>query len=406
MQLKMDGKMEVLANEIGGFLGNSSWIRRMFEAGIELKKQYGADNVYDFSIGNPDLPPPMSVKETMTKISEKIDQPFALGYMPNAGYPEVRAKLAAHLSAEQGVQLLDKHVVMSCGAAGGINAFFRAVLNPGEEVVVPAPYFVEYGFYVGNFGGKLVPVKAKDFTFELDLAAIESAINEKTRAVIINSPNNPTGQIYSASDIAMLSEILTVATKKYGHPIYLIADEPYRFLNFDQVEIPSVLAYYEFSVVIGSYSKSLSLAGERIGYIAINPAMRDGDKLIAGLIMTTRILGFVNAPALAQQILLGCLESSVDLNIYGERRDAMAKVLDYAGLEYTLPRGAFYFFPKSPLADDMKFIDALVEERVLAVTGRGFGCPGYVRMAFCVDMNIINRSAESMKRAVDKVKNC
>ena len=213
MQLKMDGKMEVLANEISGFLGNSSWIRRMFEAGIELKKQYGADNVYDFSIGNPDLPPPMSVKETMTKISEKIDQPFALGYMPNAGYPEVRAKLAAHLSAEQGVQLLDKHVVMSCGAAGGINAFFRAVLNPGEEVVVPAPYFVEYGFYVGNFGGKLVPVKAKDFTFELDLAAIESAINEKTRAVIINSPNNPTGQIYSASDIAMLSEILTVATK-------------------------------------------------------------------------------------------------------------------------------------------------------------------------------------------------
>ncbi len=396
--------MNVLSTEIQGYAANSSMIRKMFEAGIELKKKFGPDQVYDFSLGNPDLPPPASVKQAILAIGRRANKPFAIGYMPNAGYPETRAALARKVSQEQQVETPAANVVVTCGAAGGLNAFSRAVLEPGDEVMCPSPYFVEYGFYAGNFGGRLVPVPTKLPSFSLDVPAMEKAITSKTRVVIVNSPNNPTGQIYSATELKALAAALKRHSKKNGRPIYLVSDEPYRFLNFDRAEIPSVFARYDASVVIGSFSKSLSLAGERIGYIAVCPTFKGAAELIGGVTLTNRILGFVNAPAIAQQILQTCLDSEVDLGVYARRRSLMAKVLDGAGIEYVLPRGAFYFFPKSPVPDERVFVDALLQERVLAVPGRGFGLPGYFRLAFCVDGAVIRNSADGFKRAVEKVK--
>ena len=396
--------MELLTPAIKAHLGNSSWIRRMFEAGIELKKKYGAENVFDYSLGNPDIPAPEVVKTAMTDLAEHALDPFAFGYMPNAGLPEVRAALAAKLGREQGVDVGGEKVLVTCGAAGGINVFFRAVLSAGNEVLCPAPYFVEYGFYAENYGGLLKSVPCKE-DFTLDIAAMDAAITPRTRAVIINSPNNPTGQIYSAEEINALAEVLRKHSAANGRVIYLISDEPYRFLNFDGVEIPSMFKAYDATVVIGSFSKNLSLAGERIGFIGVNPALENAQELMAGLIMCNRILGFVNAPVVAQKLILQCMDSEVDLNIYRRRRDKMAKVLKDAGLEFTMPRGAFYFFPKSPTADESVFINALVEQRVLAVPGRGFGMPGYFRLAFCsISEEAIEKSADSFKRAVESVR--
>ena len=390
----------LLSENIARALGNSSMIRKMFEAGNELRKKYGSDKVYDFSLGNPDVPAPAAVKDALRNIAENADKPFALGYMPNAGYPECRARLAEYLTREQGVTVPASSVIATCGAAGGINAFFRAVLEAGDEVICPAPYFVEYAFYAGNFQGKLLPVPSKKDTFELDCNAIAAAITAKTRAVLVNSPNNPTGQLYTRKELEELSEVLRCASRKYNRVIYLIADEPYRYLNYDNCEVPSVFSVYEHSVVIGSFSKTLSLAGERIGYVAANPAMEGVDELINGVIMTNRILGFVNAPAVAQQILIASVDSTIDLDIYRRRRDLMAQVLTDAGIEFMMPKGAFYFFPKSPVADERIFVDKLLQERVLAVPGRGFGMEGYFRLTFCVDEKIIANSAASFKNAM------
>lgn len=379
-------------------------IRRMFEAGIELKKKYGAENVFDYSLGNPDIPAPETVKTALQEIAGHADEPFAFGYMPNAGLPDARKALAQKISAEQGVTISGDQLVVTVGAAGGLNVFFRAVLEEGDEVLCPSPYFVEYGFYAGNYGGVLKSVPTKE-DFSLDIDAFDKAITAKTRAVIIDSPNNPTGQIYSAQEIAALAEVLKKHSAANGRPIYLISDEPYRFLNFDGVEIPGVFQYYDASVVIGSFSKNLSLAGARIGFIAVNSKLENNEELMAGLIMCNRILGFVNAPVIAQKLILKCIDSEVDLNIYRRRRDALAKVLSDAGIEFTMPRGAFYFFPKSPVADEQKFVDALLNERVLAVSGKGFGKPGYIRLAFCsIDEKQIAASAESFKRAVSALK--
>ena len=390
----------VLSPEIESRAAGSSMIRKMFEAGIEMKKKFGAENVYDFSLGNPDLPPPPAVKDALIAIAGSAGEPFSIGYMPNAGYPETRAVMAAKISREQGMEIPAANLIMTCGAAGGINAFFRAVLTPGDEVVCPSPYFVEYGFYVGNFGGTLVPVPSLRPTFALDLDALRAAITPKTRAFIVNSPNNPTGVIYTRDELAALAQILAEKSAEYGRVIYLVSDEPYRFLNFDNAEIPSVFSLYPASVVIGSFSKSLSLAGERIGYIAVAPSFEGAAELIGGLTLTNRILGFVNAPAIAQKILNTCADAEVSVAVYRQRRDLMAQVLRDAGLEFEMPAGAFYFFVKSPVEDETKFIEALVHERILAVPGRGFGAPGYIRLAFCVSEKTIADSAPSFKTAV------
>jgi aspartate aminotransferase len=323
--------------------------------------------------------------------------------MPNAGYPETRRALAEALAEEQKTALAPDHVVATCGAAGGINAFFRAVLEPGDEVVCPAPYFVEYGFYAANNGGVLKPVPATPLTFELDLAAIDAAIGPRTRAFIVNSPNNPTGVVYKREELLGLAEILARHSRRHGRPIYLVADEPYRFLTYDNVTVPPILPLYPHTVVIGSFSKSLALAGERVGYIAVNPAIEQAETLLAGIILTNRILGFVNAPAIGQRLLTAALRNGAGVNpeIYRERRDAMARALTEAGIEFTLPAGAFYFFPKVPGGnDDKAFVDRLQAERILAVPGSGFGYPGYFRLTFCVDKAVIEKAAPGFKQAV------
>jgi len=397
--------MQVMSTEISNSIQGASWIRRMFEAGIELKQKYGADQVCDFTLGNPDLPPVPQVAKTLRELAGVVSRPLSLGYMPNAGLPSARQRLAEYLAHEQQVPLAAQHVIITCGAAGGLNVLFRTVLERGEEVICPSPYFVEYGFYVGNFAGKLVPVPSKLPAFSLDLGAIEAAITDKTRAILIDSPNNPTGVVYDQSELKGLAAVAARATARYNRPVYLVSDEPYRFLAYDGVEVPPVLPLHEFAVAIGSFSKSLSLAGERVGYIAVNPAMPQVDQLLAGLILCNRTLGYVNAPVIGQHLMEAALGVTVDAGIYKKRRDAMAGILRDAGVEFELPRGAFYFFPKVPgRVDDLEFCRLLLDERILAVPGRGFGLPGYFRLTYCMDEAIILRAAQGFKKAADRAR--
>ncbi len=395
----------ILSSQVEGYLSKASWIRRMFEAGIELKKKFGPENVYDFSLGNPDLAPPAVVAEGLRELADDAGKPFAFGYMPNAGYPQVRERLAEVVSAEQEVRVGADRVVVTCGAAGGINALFRAVLEPGDEVLCPAPYFVEYGFYVENFRGVLKPVPSTALTFALDLKAIAGAITARTRCVLINSPNNPTGRIYTREELGQLAAMLRAASAKTGRPILLVSDEPYRFLAYDGARVPAIFPLYEHSVVVSSFSKNLALAGERVGYVAVNPAMPEGELLMAGVILTNRILGFVNAPAVGQKLLARALGHEVDSSVYARRRDAMAEVLREAGFEFSPPQGAFYFFPRIPTgSDDTAFVNTLMDEQILAVPGSGFGYPGYFRLAFCVDEAVIRGAAPGFARAVAKAR--
>lgn len=391
--------MSVLSRQFESYLGSSSWIRRMFESGMKLKQQYGADAVCDFSIGNPDLPPPHEVAEALRDLADVAGKPFSFGYMPNGGYPWALDMLAEQLSKEQGIKLQACDVMMSCGAAGALNALFRAVLDRGDEVLCISPYFVEYGFYAENHGGVLKTVPARLGDFGLDLAAIDAALNEKTRVIIINSPNNPTGAIYPRKDLEDLAGILRAHNMKSSRPVFIAADEPYRFLAFDGAEVPSMLPLYEYTAVVGSFSKNLSLPGERIGFVALAPQMPDKATLMGGLYMANRILGFVNPPVAGQHILKKALGKQVDLKVYAERRKAMAEVLKDASYDFVMPRGAFYFFPKAPGGDDVAFCDLLSKELILGVPGRGFGLPGYFRLSFCVDEAVIRRASEGFKKA-------
>lgn len=380
-------------------LEGGSWIRRMFEAGLILKAEYGEDKVCDFSLGNPDLPPPPEVAQGLKDLSTKADKAFALGYMPNAGSPWARALLAGSLSKIHGVELGQEDLILSCGAAGAMNSLFKSVLDPDDEVIAIAPCFVEYGSYVENHGGVFKIVMSKADTFELDLEALEKAINPKTRAVIINSPNNPTGQIYSKEELEKLCEILGTMSDKFARPIYLVSDEPYRFLAFDGAEVPSVLPMYKYSVVVSSFSKNLCIPGERLGYAVVSPLLEGREELVAGLTLANRILGYVNPPVVGQHLLKFAVNAQVDPDIYLARRNAMAEVLKAGGYEFFMPRGAFYFFPKAPGGDDVAFVQKLQKELVLAVPGSGFHGAGHFRMAFCVDEEIIYRAADGLKKA-------
>ena len=392
--------MGIISTQMENAIKNGSWIRRMFEAGIQLKQQYGEQAVCDFSLGNPDLAPPASVKTALKAFAEKTDQPFSLGYMPNAGFPWAREALAAHLSQEHGVTLAGADVILTCGAAGGLNAIFKAILEPGDEVLSVTPYFVEYGFYVGNHGGVFRTVPTRPDTFALDVNAIAEAITPRTKALIINSPHNPTGTIYGREELAELCGVLEQASERNGSPLYLIADEPYRFLAFDGIEVPSLLPMYRYALVASSFSKNLSLAGERLGYIALSPLFEERAVLMGALTMANRILGFVNPPVIGQHIMAGALGSQVDVSVYARRRQMMADILRDAGYEFQMPRGAFYFFPKAPGGDDVAFVNRLArEEKILAVPGSGFGGPGHFRLSFCVSDDVIARSADGFRRA-------
>lgn len=391
--------VSILSRRVSGYLECASWIRRMFETGTQLKQQFGEDKVCDFSLGNPDLPPPAAVTVGLRQLADKAQEPFAFGYMSNGGYPWARQKLAEHLSLEQGTSITADEVILTCGAAGGINAFFRSVLDEDEEVLALAPYFVEYGFYAENHSGTFRAIPTHKGTFAPDLTALEAGITAKTRVLIVNSPNNPTGVIYSEDQMRGIVEVLTRCSQKFGKPIWLMADEPYRFLAYDGARVPSVLPLYPYAVVISSFSKNLSLPGERLGYVILSSRLEEKATLMAALMLTNRILGFVNPPVAGQYMMAAALGSQVDVAVYAARRDAMCRVLDAAGYTYLKPAGAFYFFPEAPGGDDVAFVNRLLQERILAVPGSGFGCPGYFRLAFCVDESVINRSLEGFKKA-------
>jgi len=392
-----------IAEKIKEALATSSMIRKMFEEGIQLKKQHGADKVFDFSLGNPDVDPPAAFHELFVKLANE-DEKGSHGYMPNGGYPFVREAISKKVCREQNVSVDSSHIVMASGAAGGLNAVFKTICNFGDEVIVTRPFFMEYRPYTANHGAKLVEVDALE-SFDLDINAIKAALNEKTAAVIINSPNNPTGKIYSASLLNELASILKEHGKKTGRYPYIVSDEPYREIAYTN-EVPPVLSCYSESIVVSSYSKSLSLPGERIGFIAVSPDISEKEDLVNGLIYATRILGFVNAPALMQRIVGQLTQESVDVSIYARRRDAFIKVLNEAKIEYANPEGAFYLFCKVPQGkdggrDDKAFVEHLKKFLILGVPGSGFGKPGWLRFAYCVDEKIISASLNAFKEAMN-----
>jgi aspartate aminotransferase len=393
--MTISDKMRQLAHK-------SSWIRKMFEEGAKMKATYGADNVYDFSLGNPDAPPPPEFFQVI-RDTIRDDGKGVHGYMPNGGYPWVREAIAARMSTEQGMTISHGDMLMACGAAGALNVVMKTLLNPGEEVIILAPYFVDYGNYIENFGG-VTRVVGTDDEFDIDLAAIEEAVSEKTKGIFINSPNNPCGQIYSKEKLDGLGKLLDEKSKKYGNTIYMISDEPYRKIVFDNHVVPSIFTAYSNSIVVTSHSKDLSLPGERIGFLAVHPEIEDKASLLNGLTMATRMLGFINAPALMQRVVAELQDVTIDTSIYARRKELICTILRDAGYSFLEPKGAFYVFPETPIADDVKFVSILQEEKVLAVPGVGFGTPGYMRIAFCVPDDVITKSADSFKKAFDRAR--
>lgn len=390
----------LIAADIADAMANASWIRRMFEAGNELRRTRGADKVFDFSLGNPDVPPPAKARDVLHALADDAVRPCGLGYMPNAGLPEFRANLAEHLRSEQAVpNLTAAQLTVTVGAAGALVTFFRTVLERGDEVLVPSPYFVEYGFYCGHFGGILKPVPMKGPEFALDVKALLAAVTDRTRVILLNSPNNPTGAVYTEADLRALAEAVNALNATRERPIFMLSDEPYRVFAFDGATVPPVLSLSPYAAVLGSFSKSLSLAGERIGYIAVNPALEGWETLAAALTMSNRTLGYVNAPILGQKLANALLDERVDLSVYDARRRAMAEVLSAAGLRFGMPRGAFYFFPEVPGGDDVAFCGRLLEQGIIAVPGRGFGMAGYIRLCSAVDIDIIRHSADGFRAA-------
>lgn len=386
-----------IATSIADSLQRASWIRQMFEAGARLKQEFGADQVFDFSLGNPILEPPAQVHQTLHRLLDD-PQPGQHRYMPNGGFPAVRQYLAEELRAEQGLPFVGEDIVLCVGAGGGLNVIFKALLQPGDEVIALAPYFVEYGFYVQNHGGVLRVAKTRAEDFLPDLEALEAVMTAKTRAIIINSPNNPTGVVYSQEVLNELGDWLQRQEARFGQPIYLIADEPYRKLLFDGALNGSVLQAHPHSLLVTSHSKDLGLAGERIGYIALHPGVPDRHLWQEALVFTNRILGFVNAPALMQRALPQLKGVQVDIAFYQQLRDQICDVMDEVGIRYVRPQGAFYLFPQALEADDVAFVRRAQQERVLLVPGSGFGWPGGFRLSYCCPASVIEGSREPLRR--------
>ena len=388
------------SEKIRASIERSSWIRKMFEEGKKRKAKYGAENVFDFSLGNPNLEPPSKFKQVLADLASD-PSPGRHGYMPNAGFDETRQAVADYLNGFNRPRFSADEIVMTVGAGGALNVVLKTILNPGEEVIIPKPYFVEYNFYLDNHQGvpRLVPTKQD---FSLDCDAISEAVTEKTRAVLINSPNNPTGKVYREEELKELADLLSLYSNKFGQVIYLISDEPYRKIAFDGIAVPSIFNVYSESFVVTSFSKDLSLPGERIGYAAANPDMSDKDMVIAGLVLCNRIIGFVNAPALMQRAIPFLLEESVDISLYQRKRDMLCDGLASFGYEFVRPEGAFYLFPRTPIEDDIAFVAALQEENILPVPGSGFGGPGHFRIAFCVSDKVIEGAMPGFERVMKK----
>lgn len=386
----------MFSEKIMANLGRSSWIRAMFEEGEKLRKMYGADKVYDFSLGNPDIEPPAAVKEALKK-AVLSDIPKLHAYMSNAGYADVRASIADRVRNESGLPVSPGNIVMCCGAGGALNVVLKTLLNPDEEVIIFSPYFAEYLFYIDNHGGKSVIVETDPDTFQPDPEKLYAAITPKTKAVIINSPNNPTGVVYSESTLKVMAGKLEAREREFGTSIYVISDAPYNKIVFDNTSVPSILKLFRNSIIVDSFSKSLSLPGERIGYIAASPEIENCGQLMDGLVFSNRTLGFVNAPALFQRILPESLDATVEIESYKKRRDMLYGIILSLGFKCLKPEGAFYLFPESPIPDDVEFCRRAVKYNLVIVPGKGFGCPGHFRLAYCVDEKIIENSRPSFE---------
>ena len=385
-----------LSNKVKQFVEEGGWIRRMFEAGIILRQQYGDDKVFDLSLGNPVAEPPPRFKEELRRLAQD-PIPGMHRYMPNSGYPETREAVAAGLRAETGMPFTLNEVIMTCGAAGALNVVLKTILNPEEEVIFFAPYFVEYGYYTDNHGGISV-IAPTDANFQPDLAALEGLITPRTRAVLINSPNNPSGAVYSADLLNDMAGILRRKAAQYASEIFLVSDEPYRRIIYDGLTYPQVFPHYEASIVVHSHAKDLALPGERIGYIAVSPAYEDRTELVDGFTFCNRILGFVNAPALMQHAIRDLQGVSVDVTDYQRKRDYLYGQLTEMGYSVFKPQGAFYLFPKSPIEDDVAFVEELQKWNVLVVPGRGFGSPGYFRVSYCLEDKVLEGAMEGFAK--------
>lgn len=374
----------MIAEKMKPYLQNNSAIRAMFEEGKKMAAIYGADHVYDFSLGNPNVPAPAQIKDAVIRILNEEDPVFVHGYMSNAGYPHVRKKIADNLNLRFGTAFREENLIMTVGAGSGLNVCLKTLLDPGDEVIVFAPYFVEYGSYIRNYDGVLVKVDPDIPGFQLNLDDFEKKITAKTKAVIINNPHNPTGVVYAEATIQKLAAIMSRKQKEYGHALYLISDEPYRELAFDGVSVPFITKYYDNTLVVYSYSKSLSLPGERIGYVIIPDEVEDSENTIAAATIANRIGGCVNAPSLMQLAVAECVDAEVDLGYYDRNRKALYEGLTRFGFNCVKPEGAFYLWMKSPVEDEKQFIETAKNYHILMVPGSSFACPGYVRLAYCV----------------------
>lgn len=388
----------MIAEKMQNMVKNSSAIRAMFEEGNRLAKIYGKENVFDFSLGNPNVPAPQAVKDAIIEILNEEDPVALHGYTnSNAGYEDVRQAVAESINEKFGTAFAANNIVMTVGAAGGLNVALKILLNPGDEVIVFAPYFGEYRSYTANFDGVLVAISPNTENFQPKLDEFEAKITPKTKAVIVNTPNNPTGVVYSEETIKKLAAIMEAKQKEFGTDIYLISDEPYRELAYDGVEVPYLTKYYANTIVGYSFSKSLSLPGERIGYLVIPDETSDSADLISAASVATRILGFVNAPTLQQKMVVKCLNEQTDISYYDRNRETLYNGLTECGFTCIKPEGAFYLFVKSPVENEKEFCEAAKKYNILIVPGSSFGCPGYVRMAYCVAYETIVNSLPKFK---------
>lgn len=387
----------MIADKMRPLVENNSAIRAMFEEGKKMAAEYGAENVYDFSLGNPNVPAPESVKQAIIDIMNEEESTMVHGYMSNAGFDDVREVIAASINRRFGTHFHGGNLLMTVGAASGLNVILKTILDPGDEVIVFAPYFMEYGSYVRNYDGVLTVIPPNTETFQPGLLDFERSITKRTKAVIINTPNNPTGVVYSSETLRQIGAILERKENEYGISILLISDEPYRELAYDGVEVPYVTLFYKNTVVCYSYSKSLSLPGERIGYLVIPDEVEDSKAVIAAAAISNRVLGCVNAPSLMQRVILRCVDEKVNLSAYNKNRELLYNSLKEYGFPCIKPEGAFYLFIKTP-EDDKKFCEFCQKHRVLLVQGSAFACPGYARIAYCVSYEQIERSLPAFKR--------
>lgn len=395
----------MIAEKMKKMVANSSAIRAMFEEGNRLAQIYGAENVFDFSLGNPNVSAPQAVKSAIIELVNDSDPITLHGYTnSNSGYADVRETIANSLNERFGTSFEGKNIVMTVGAAGGLNVILKTLLNPGDEVIAFAPYFGEYRSYTNNFDGVLVEISPDTSTFQPKLDEFEQKITAKTKAVIVNTPNNPTGVVYSEDTIKKMAAIMEAKQKEYGTEIYLISDEPYRELAYDGVEVPYLTKYYDNTIVGYSYSKSLSLPGERIGYLVIPDEVTDSETVLSAANVANRILGFVNAPTLQQKVVAKCINEKTDLSFYDRNRETLYNGLCECGFECIKPQGAFYLFVKSPIADEKEFCNIAKKYNLLLVPGSSFACPGYVRLAYCVSYETIVNSLPKFKELAKEMK--